>query len=135
MCEAGFWVILLSWKPQTTMISNIQLLPYCHIIHVSFQQSGSIGQKPKNVFSPSNKLLWATGLIFSLLHPETCLFTYCRQASWCYLCPPLCSNSFCWQHKVLIWNSMIWLPTGFIMFFSEATWIHCKEVSYTVIRL
>ena len=30
-CEAGFWVILLGRKPQTTMIPNIQLLPYCKI--------------------------------------------------------------------------------------------------------
>ena len=30
--EAGFWVIYLGWKLQTSMIPNIQLLPYCKMI-------------------------------------------------------------------------------------------------------
>jgi len=64
-------------------------------------------------------LSWSTSL-----HPEMCLFANCSacnaviHVSWTYLCPRLCSSSFCWQRKVSICNSMIWLPTGFVMLFS-----------------
>jgi len=31
-CETGFWVIFLGSKSQTSMILNLQLLPYCMIL-------------------------------------------------------------------------------------------------------
>ena len=42
-------------------------------------------------------------------------------SSWCYLYPPLCSSSFCWQHKVSIYDSLKWFPTAsdFVMLSSS----------------
>jgi len=32
VCEAGFWAIFWAKTPNTSMIPNIQLLPYCMIL-------------------------------------------------------------------------------------------------------
>jgi len=55
--------------------------------------------------------------------------------SWTFLCPPLCSISFCWQCKVSNHDSVIWLPIGFVMLFSyifqsdldswQRSFLHC----------
>ena len=45
----------------------------------------------------------STGLIFSLFDvplPWDVPCAYKIHISWSYLCPPLCSSSFCWQSKV-----------------------------------
>ena len=65
---------------------------------------------------------------------------YQPHLSWTYLCPPLCSSTFCWQHKVSICDSVKLLPTGFVMFSSHNLWydldwlqmhcyLHCDERS------
>ena len=46
----------------------------------------------------------------------------CCRCNTCIMGLPLCSSSFCWQCKVLICNSAIWLPIGFVMLFSCIFW-------------
>ena len=81
--------------------------------------------------------LWAWFFQCSMsVHPDMCLFTNCSMYYTTPLCSPLCSSSFCWQHEVSICNSMIWLPTGFVMPFAHSqNWIHCRDVCCTVLRV
>ena len=69
------------------------------------------------------KGLWARFLHYSMLfYPKMCLLPITVHAiheSWTYLCPPLCSSSFHWQHKVSIRNRVVWLPTDFVILFSQ----------------
>ena len=61
-----------------------------------------------------------------LLCLKICLFTYQPQQLHCKHRGKL--QCFCWRCKVSICDSMLWL-------FAEVTWIHCREVSYTVVPL
>ena len=59
----------------------------------------------------------------------------CWQAmhSWStYLCPPLCSSSFHWQHKVFICDSEIQASLWPFAYNFHSNWIYCKEVSLFV---
>ena len=135
-----FWQYWLGIAKPNNVFRLANVKPFQQVV-MKFYLAEFSTNKPIRLAKHNSTMEGAKSLIFhclTSLHCEKYLFANCCTYNISYLCPLVWSSSFHWQHKVSIRISRILLPPTFPCFFptfSEATWIYCREFSYTVVHL